>query len=137
MEITERNDRTTGFRWNGGAWFGAQIGGTLWLLVGAGVLVRTPGVAAVWLASFVLANGIGIALWRRRDRIAPHAAMQRLFAVTGACALVAMIAADQAGLLAGSRGIAPSRWAAYTAILVYPLLMLVFFMRERKSRECG
>jgi hypothetical protein len=60
------------FQWNLGAWFGGQIGGTAWMLVGAVVLApHAPEVAGVWLACFAASNAIGSWLWWRRDRLRP------------------------------------------------------------------
>lgn len=78
------------FQWSQGAWFGSQIGGTAWLLTGA---VQSPGpvpgLRFVWIGAFLLVNAIGLALWWRRDRLAPFPALLVLLA---SCALAATLA---------------------------------------------
>jgi hypothetical protein len=81
------------FPWNSAGRFGSQLGGTLWLLVGALARVpHAPDDAAVWLACFAVANAIGIGLWTRRNRIWPYPALQALQLVCGGSGLVALIA---------------------------------------------
>jgi hypothetical protein len=79
MSTTVTEERVSPFRWNAGAWFGSQLGGTLWLLVGAGVLLTWPPLASsVWAASFVLANALGLTLWANRGRLGMYVALQTL-----------------------------------------------------------
>src|SRR4051794_27734348 len=81
------------FQWNMGGWFGPQLGGTAWMLVGAVVLVpHTPEVAGVWLACFAVANAIGSWLWWRRDRLRPYPALQVLLLACGINGLLALVA---------------------------------------------
>ena len=62
------------FQWNLGAWYGGQLGGTAWMLVGAIVLMpHAPEVAGVWLVCFAVptppqprADGVGTASDRTR-----------------------------------------------------------------------
>ena len=57
------NDRgsVSPFRLNAGTWLGSQVGSTLWLFVGSGVLVASSILASsVWAVSFVLANALGL-----------------------------------------------------------------------------
>jgi hypothetical protein len=83
------------FQWNTGAWFGSQLGGTAWMLVGAAVLaLQAPAVAAVWLACFALANALATWLWRQRDRLRPYAALQLLVLMVGGGGLLALVALD-------------------------------------------
>jgi hypothetical protein len=78
------------FRWSTGAWFGGQLGGTSWLLVGAAVLApRAPLVAVVWFLGFAIANALGVWLWWRRDRIRAHPALQLLLLVCGITGVIA------------------------------------------------
>src|SRR5262245_26037416 len=83
----------TCLRWNRGGWFGDQLGGTAWMLVGAVVLLPSaPEVAGVWLACFAVANAIGSAMWRSRDRFRPYPALQALLLVCGVSGLIALVA---------------------------------------------
>jgi hypothetical protein len=81
------------FQWNAGGWFGSQLGGTAWMLVGAAVLVpQAPWVAAWWAGCCALANAVGAWLWLRRDRVRPYPAIQALLATCGAAGLLAVAA---------------------------------------------
>src|SRR5262245_20825119 len=78
--------------WNAGGWFGGQVGGTSWLLVGAAVLApQAPAVAAIWLAGFAAANAVGLWLWRRRTRFRPHTAFQAMLLACGISGLLAWL----------------------------------------------
>ncbi len=92
----ERKEPLSGpgyFQWNKGGWFGSQLGGTAWMLVGAAVLLpRAPEVAAVWLAAFAVATAIGSWMWWRRDRLRPYPALQALLLVCGLSGHTALIA---------------------------------------------
>jgi hypothetical protein len=47
--------------WNAGGWFGSQLGGTTWLLVGSiSMLHGALAVGLFWLFAFGLANGLGL-----------------------------------------------------------------------------
>jgi hypothetical protein len=121
-------------RWNAGGWFGSQLGGTCWLLVGAVVLApRAPGVAAVWLAGFVVANAIGSWLWRRRDRLRPYPALQLLLLACGLSGLPAWLAVnalrpDLAGLMGWPR-------RGYLVLLIVPALMAWPAVLEHAGRR--
>src|SRR5215470_9138380 len=83
------------FRWTAGGWFGSQIGGTSWLLVGAAVLApRAPVVAVIWLACYAAANAVGLGLWRRRTRVRPHTTFQVLLLACGISGLLAWLTLD-------------------------------------------
>ena len=121
------------FHWNAGGWFGSQCGGTSWLLVGAAVLApRAPVVAVVWFAGFVVANAVGAWLWRRRDRLRPHTAIQLLLLVCGLSGLLAWLTLD--GLRPDVVPLTgwPRRW--YLALLVVPALMAWFAVLEHAAR---
>jgi hypothetical protein len=79
------------FQWNAGGWFGSQLGGTAWMLVGTAILVpQAPGLAAWWAACFAAANAVGAGLWLRRDRVRPYPALQSLLAACGLAGLFAV-----------------------------------------------
>jgi hypothetical protein len=136
-------------QWNAGGWFGGQIGGTAWLLVGAVVLSsQAPGVAALWLVGFAISNAVGLYLWRGRDRIRPYPALQILLAMLGVTGLLALIALDMlgpegvrmdlvwenGGLRLVDKGSADTG-RAYLFLLVFvPLLMAWFHWRDRSAR---
>lgn len=81
------------FQWDRGSWFSSQLGCTAWMFAGAVVLVpHAPGVAALWLACFAVANAIGSWFWWRRDRLRPYPALQALMLACGANGFLALVA---------------------------------------------
>ena len=93
MSTKERSTGPGHFRWNKGGWFGSQLGGTAWMLVGSVVLFPpAPEVAGIWIACFAVANGIGSWMWRRRERIRPYPALQSLLLACGVSGLTALVA---------------------------------------------
>jgi hypothetical protein len=129
------------FQWSTGGWFGGQLGGTSWLLVGAAVLSGpAPEVALVWLVCFTVANVIGYALWARRDRLRPYPAIQSLMAVCGVCGVVAILSLH--GLRPGLQVHRPPGFeleddprllAALVGIIV--VVMVKFSFSERMARR--
>jgi len=94
-------DRTTQrprSSWNAGAWFGSQLGGTLWLAISAGVLAaRAPLLAVLVLFLFLAVNVVGLLLWRSRSRMSMFAGLQILLATVWVCGMTAIFAIDRAG----------------------------------------
>jgi ABC-type phosphate transport system permease subunit len=131
------------FRWNRGGWFGSQLGGTAWMLVGAVVLVpHAPEVAGVWLACFAVANAIGSGMWWHRDRLRPYPALQALLLVCGVAGLVALVALHvlRFGLrITRPLGISLAdepRLILWLVVLVIGL-MTWFHLRERGAKKLG
>lgn len=126
-------------QWNGGGWAGAQLGGSCWMLVlGFVVVARDPGLAAIALGCFAGANAWGWWLWSRRDRIDPYPAVQALvvgLGVFGTAAALTLHARVQDGLEMPSfvYGVEYTPWI----MLVFPLLMLQFWLQERAARARG
>jgi hypothetical protein len=120
------------FVWNPGAWFGCQVGCTLWLAI-LGVVLFPKDRLAAWgcLAGFLALNAWGVHLWRRRDRSSAYAAIQRF--LLGASAVIAAVV-----ILVNLRGVSlppgpgafVSTYVPYWAIAVAPALMLVFRLRH-------
>ncbi len=130
-----RNDRPPA--WNAGGWFGAQLGGTLWLAISAAVLApRSAAVAGEVFAFFLAANLVGIVLWRRRSRMSIFPAMQILLAAIWSCGIAAIFFIDRAGLwetltVGGGNNIpAPRAYAMLTVLVV--ALGLIFRVLARK-----
>lgn len=137
------------FRWNTGGWFGGQLGGTLWILVGAATLVpESPGVAAWWALCFASANAVGLAMWRR-DRLRPFPAIQALQAACGLAGLLAVVALHAFGPDSVKLGLAwrdgrlvreavpgGSLLSIYVFLLVgIPAMMGWFAVMERAGRR--
>jgi hypothetical protein len=59
---------------------------------------RAPALAAAWLLCSAAPNALGVWLWRRRDRVRPHPALQALVLAINLGGLAAAVAAlDVAG----------------------------------------
>jgi hypothetical protein len=129
-------ERVRPFHWNAGAWFGSQLGGTAWMLVGSGVLLMSSFLASsVWAGSFVLANALGLTLWANRGRLGMYAALQILLIGIGLVGLASMAAADWCGQLPALMTGSPNpRLTAYAALLVVPGMMVLFWSQERIGR---
>lgn len=129
------------FQWDKGGWFGSQLGGTAWMLVGSVVLARqAPEVAGVWLACFAVANAIGARMWWRRDRLRPYPALQALLLLCGIHGVVALVALH--ALRPGLRidrppgihlGDEPELIACLVVLVI--TLTIHFHFLERRSRE--
>jgi hypothetical protein len=137
METRQRARADGAFHWNAGAWFGAQLGSTLWLFILGAVLSArdrsTSGTAIIALA--VAANGIGLILWEHRDRMRPYPAIEALVATVGCAGFVAFILLDGTstwGLAAAQTG--GSR-PPYPVLLVFPAMMGLFALQEHAARR--
>jgi hypothetical protein len=125
--------------WNAG-WFGAQLGSTLWLVISAAVLVaRSAAVASAVLALFLIANFVGIVLWRRRSRISMFLGMQMLLAAFWGCSMAAIFVIDRAGLwetlaIGGTNNLPASRAYVMLTVLVLALGVLFQFSGRKQSR---
>jgi hypothetical protein len=132
MNLAANADRSA-FQWNAGTWLGAQLGGTGWLLGGAlYMLLAAPEVSAIWFTGFVILNAIGWALWRRRDRLRAHTAVQLLFAAIGIVGVVAWTALLQLRPDIPRRELWPTN---YWPLAIIPAMMLWFAIREHLSQR--
>lgn len=125
------------FQWNAGGWFGSLIGGTAWLLAGALFFMLGDEVLAwIWAGCFALGLGTGVGLWWARHRLLPYPAMQVLLLVLFLGALIAFLAVDlrnQLGLLLPAA--LNNKGEFYVCLLVFPGLMLRFYIMERRVRQ--
>jgi hypothetical protein len=124
-------------QWNLGGWLGAQIGGTAWILIAGMLSFRADVATAVAvIAIFVLGNAIGLAIWRRKDSLSPHAGIQILLAVLGVCGLAAVFVMERSGIYDSIQiGAAVSaRWTSGIIVSVVVALMLMFYVRFRRKR---
>jgi hypothetical protein len=121
------------FQWNTGGWFGSQAGGTSWMLVGAAsVFTQAPRIAAVFLACFLLANGIGTWMWCRRDCLRPYLALQLLLLVVGVSGLLALGSLDALAPRGVRMNLPRSEMVLgyRTLLIVVPALMAGFALQE-------
>jgi hypothetical protein len=90
MPVDHEITRPGYFHWNAGGWFGSQLGGTAWLLVGAAVLAQhAPAMTVVWIGCFAVANAVGFGLWHCRARLRPHTGIQLLLLTCGVAGFLA------------------------------------------------
>ena len=136
MTAVESNGKSV-FAWNAGGWFGTQIGSTLWLLIlGTLLLARDSVTAWACLAGFFALNGWGWHLWRRRRHCGPHAALQRFLALTTAVIAGVVALVNARGLSEPpAPGALVSTQVPYWIVGIAPVLMLVFYLRERGARR--
>jgi len=132
------NEQHSGFRWNAGGWFGAQLGCTIWILVSAVVVMpRDPVTGLTTLALFLTANAFGTVLWMRRDRFDAYHAFQLLIPLAGLCSLAATWILDRFGhfetLGVGGQVSAQSMYLVLAFMI--PALMLWFHYIEYESRN--
>ena len=119
-------------RWNAGGWFGAQLGGSLWVLI-AGILALRMNAAAGMLAIalFLAANAVGVLLWTRREQLSAHAGIQLLLAILGAAGIAAIYVLDRAGIFEAIQiGASVSAQKTYVLLVaVIMILMVSFYLR--------
>ncbi len=124
-------------QWNLGGWLGAQLGGTAWILV-AGVLSLRIDVttALVVIALFILANLIGMAILRRRDRLSMYSGIQILLPIIGIIGLAAVYALERTGIYEAIQigGTVSARSTYGVIILVVVALMLMFYFQSGRKR---
>jgi hypothetical protein len=115
VSTIDETPRPATFRCPAGAWFGTQIGGTVWMLTGAmSLAVTSPSAAAV--------NVVGVSLWLRRERVGQYTAVQFMLLACGIGSLAAMLTCDFAGPAVVGEAV-PAK--AYLILLVYPAVMVM------------
>jgi hypothetical protein len=134
------NDADTGrslFAWNVGAWFGTQLGCTLWLLI-LGIVFFSKDKLATWacIAAFVILNAWGLYLWQSRNRISAYSGLQRFLLVASLIIAPVVLLVNNRDVNAlPTSGALVSTYLPYWVILFAPALMLFFFLLERNTRQ--
>lgn len=120
--------------WNPAAWFGSQLGCTLWLLLGAVVLLpRAPVAGLVWLGAFGIATILGVTLWMSRERRTFTTASILYVVALGVLASISLVAADWFGELVRLAQPMPNA-AAYAMLLIFPVLIVMHLILARARR---
>jgi len=126
-------------QWNVG-WFGLQLGGTLWLLIMALVLVgRSSGTAALVFGCFLIPNLFGTWLWFSRVGLSVYRAARVFLPILGLFSILAVFIADRAGQwtvmgFGGSNNV--SATSTYVLILILvAALMILFHVKERRHLD--
>jgi len=124
------------FQWNRWAWFGAQIGATLWLLLLGTLMVgQGRGSGLVVLALGLAVNGLGVWLWRARREREPYPAIQILLAACTVAAVVSVLLASASDPGADTGGDAARVAPSLPTLIVYPALMAIFHLQEQSARK--
>jgi hypothetical protein len=133
----EQDNARSAFTWNGGGWFGSQLGCTLWLLILGIVLSWRDVVAAsVCASSFVILNAWGLYLWHRREQLSAYAGLQRFLLATSVVIAAVVAVVNLRGVSEPpTPGAMVSTYLPYGVIVVAPALMLFFFLQERSARR--
>ena len=131
--MTESNQ----MQWNLGGWLGAQLGSTVWMLV-AGILSFRVDVntAIVVIAFFALANVIGMAIWRRREKLSAYAGIQILLPIVGVVGLAAVYVLERSSIYESIQvgGTVSARSTYGVIILVVAALMFMFYFQFGRKR---
>ena len=126
--MTESNQ----MRWHIGGWLGAQAGGTVWILV-AGILSLWIDVntAMIVIGLFVIANVVGMLIWRRRDKMSAYAGIQTLIPIVGAAGLATVYMLERSNIYEAIQvgGTVSARSTYGIIILVVAVLTLTFYFQ--------
>ena len=124
-------------QWNLGGWLGAQLGSTVWILV-AGILSLwvDANTAIVVIALFVIANVIGMAIWRRREKLSAYAGIQTLLPIVGVVGLATVYVLERSSIYESIQvgGTVSARSTYGVIILMVAALMLVFYFQFGRKR---
>lgn len=125
------------FQWNAGAWFGAGIGASMWLAGAAAVLMRENVTASVVaMACFLVPNVAGIALFLRRDRVAPYPALQLLVLLIGLASMAFIVYLNRVGLAAAvDRRLGFGERGFILVPVLFAGLLAWFHAMERSARK--
>ena len=123
------------FQWNPGGWFGAQIGATVWL-VGAALVLAPQQIEAAGIAllCFLLANALGLVLYRMRNRIAPYSAIQCLILLVAVTSTIFVVYLNRSGLVQEvDPRLGYGQWGFYLLPVLFGGLMVTFHWLERSA----
>ncbi len=138
--MSQRPRDDPGLGWNGG-WFGLQLGGTLWLLIMAGMLLgRNPGTAACVFGCFLVPNLAGAWMWSRRARLSIRRADLIFLPILGVASIVAVLVTDRAGRWTTMTIGGPDNISAESMVLVIALLvvgLMIFLPLQHRRRANG
>jgi uncharacterized membrane protein YfcA len=125
------NDNHTGRAISPWAWFGAQVGSTLWLVRAASSLGwdASPDVLYPVLICFVVPNIVGLALWFRRRQLGEWTALRSLLLAIAVCTFVAMGVLKRTPQFSGELSV--TAFIAVAGILA----VLFVFVHRRESRR--
>ena len=121
-------------RWNAG-WFGAQIGGSCWMI--GTVFMGAPTFSLPALSGpiiFVLVNTIGLLFWFNRGRLDSYISLQILFAVLCLATFALPAIEHGCGCLAKWDPRMTEPWRAYLLLLIFPGMSAMLHLQTRSRR---
>lgn len=135
MTVTHARLGPGRFQWNTGAWFGAELGSTVWLLGAAAALLPTYVEAAVVaFLCFLLPNVIGLVLYLRRNRIAPYPALQGLILLVGIVSILFVVYLNRAGIVDQiDPRLGYREWGFYLLPVLFGGLTVLFHSLEQSA----
>ena len=141
MIADQKTANSERLNWNAGGWFGAQIGGTCWIVICAALLIAHDlGLAKILFAMFMVTNLVGSSMWFFRNRITAYRAMQILLTITGVVGLAATFTIDRSGLWHVVQGfggtVSVSQMYLLIPVMIAALLAL-FWSRNRSRPSKG
>ena len=123
--------------WYASAWFGGQLGATVWMLV-AGILtaIRDFPIGLFGVMRVALPNVIGIVLWLSR-KFSCYASTQLLIGFSGLCGLLTVNVLENANAwMQIQTGGQVSAQSSYWIIgMVYGGLILLFYVRYGRVKN--
>lgn len=123
------------FQWNAGGWFGTQLGGAVWLILAALILLPKHVEAGfVALSCFLVPNISGLILFLNRNRVAPYPAIQWLICVIGVVSVIFVVYLNRSSLV---HEIDPrlgyGQWGFYLLPALFGGMMGLFHVLERNA----
>ena len=121
--------------WSAGAWFGTLFGVSAWLLIGSPIPAPASApLGILWPVCGVSIVAAGSMLWARRRVLFPYVGLMILLLITWMATCVAIV-----GLMVlGPKSAVPfevNPWQALSGLLMVPMLMLMFTLRERAGEK--
>jgi len=115
------------------------VGSTLWLLILAFVfLPKSHLLGLIFLGCGLLPNVAGFVLWSHRDRIAPYPALQWLIVAIGVCSSAALLSVEMLTFPGqADPRFEPFPHSIYLVLLIFPALLLEFYLLERDARRAN
>ena len=136
---TIRKDGSTGydaFRWNVAAWFGSALGGSVWMILSAGVLaVRGDWSAATITAlCFISASVCATAIWLNRARIDAFHALNWLLVILAVLTAIVLGCFQFLASLESKNALSwhPMCWFL---MLLFPFVMFQFHLKQRRTEK--
>lgn len=113
--------------WSTSGWFGGLIGGSLWMMVAAILLIVNQSLlaAGLILSCFIVSNVGGTLIWQARSRYSYPAALKLLCCVLGCTTLVSFLTIEFSASHAAKYSL---QWspAVWLILLIFPVLYYRF-----------